>query len=80
MKEIAWLIYGLDVAVLKKNMRPASKVPNALRKASERTSLRECCGVPSRLPSALYLPFYKCSIAIFHFYKPLIIALILFEA
>ena len=50
-KETAWLISGLDVAVLEKNMRPASKVLNAPRKASERTtSLRG--GVPSRLLSA----------------------------
>ena len=52
-KETAWLIYGLGLAVLEKNMRPASKVLIALRNASERTtSPRRCCGVLSRLPSA----------------------------
>lgn len=29
-KEIAWLIYGPDSAVLEKSMRPASKSRNAL--------------------------------------------------
>ena len=39
-----------DVAVLEKNMRPASNIPNALPQASERTtSLREYCGAPSPL-------------------------------
>ena len=43
---MAWLIYDLDVAVLKKNMRHASKVMDALRKAFERTtSLKGGCGV-----------------------------------
>ena len=37
-QETGWLIYGLDVALLEKNMRLASKVQNALRKASERTT------------------------------------------
>ena len=41
MKETAWQIYRLDVAVFKKNMRPDSKVPNALPKASERTTSLE---------------------------------------
>ena len=49
-KEKAWLISGVDVVVLKKNIRPASKVLNAFRKASERTtSLQGCCGVTPRL-------------------------------
>lgn len=49
-KQTAWLMYSLDVAVLEMNMSSASKVLNVLRKASERmTSLRGCCGVPSRL-------------------------------
>ena len=55
-KKSTWLIYGLGLAVLKKNMRPALKVLIALRKASKRTtSLRRCCGVLSRLPSALVI-------------------------
>ena len=49
-EEAARRIYGLDTSVIKKNVRPASKVLHALRKASERTtSLRGYCGVPSRL-------------------------------
>lgn len=50
--------YGLDVAMLEKNLRPASKVQNALPKASERaTSLQGSFGVTSRLPSALDCEF-----------------------
>ena len=53
MKKTAWLIHSLGAAVLEKIVSPASKFTNALGKASERTSLRECDDVLSRLPSAL---------------------------
>ena len=47
-KEIAWLLYGLDGAVVEKNMRPGSKVWIVLRKASERTtSLRGLLWCPA---------------------------------
>lgn len=50
-KVTAWLVYGLKVAVLEKNMTPASKVSSALPEASVRTTpLRGgCCLVPLRL-------------------------------
>ena len=40
-------MYDLDVTVLKKNMGPASKIPNALRKASERTAPSKDVVVPT---------------------------------
>ena len=59
-KETAWLIYGLDVAVLEMNLRPASKLLNMLRKASGRTkSLQASCGAPSRL----FRPWYSMLIS-----------------
>ena len=43
-----WRTYGLASTVLEKSMRPASKVLDAIRKASERTTLlRGCGGGPS---------------------------------
>lgn len=48
-EETAWSLYGLEVAGLGRKMRPASKVVDALWKASQRTtSHRKKLDEPSR--------------------------------
>lgn len=53
-KETAWRTYGLDITVLEKNMRPASKVPNASWKACDaRNHFKGALVHRNRLPSTL---------------------------
>lgn len=53
-KDIAWLIYGMDAAVLEKDLSTASKALNKLQTAFKgTTSLQGCCGVSARFSLAL---------------------------
>ena len=48
------LLHGLNVSVLRRHTRFSGEAPGSFLMAPARTtSLRECCGVPSRLSSAL---------------------------